>query len=163
MWDDINKASRTYCTADSNLATAWLSLDVTLSYKNHRCLAMAFAPCAKKKSLHAVGNGTFLRKEKKNKIFFFSFLFFIFHSLAELDRPLAVCTPSLNVSPFLSSLWKKFSPLHIYNSLQDCSSTPGCQTIQMRHQRSPFSGTLQATTFTVQSQRLAALGRLVGP
>lgn len=84
-------------------------------------------------------------------------------SSSERRRPLAVCTPSLNVSPFLSSLRRKLRPLRIYNSLQDCSSTRGCQTIQMRHHRSPFSGTLQATVFTVQSQRLTALGRLVGP
>lgn len=84
-------------------------------------------------------------------------------SSSERRRPRAVCTPSLNVSPFLSSLRPKLRPLRIYNSLQDCSSTRGCQTIQMRHHTSPFSGTLQATVFTVQSQRLTALGRLVGP
>lgn len=31
-----------------------------------------------------------------------------------------------------------FHPPRIYNSLQDCSSIPGCQTIQMRHHRSSF-------------------------
>lgn len=54
-------------------------------------------------------------------------------------------------SPFLSSLQ---GPPRIYNSLQGCSSTPGCQTIQMRHHTSPFPSTLQATAFTVQSQWL---------
>lgn len=31
-----------------------------------------------------------------------------------------------------------FHSPHIYNSLQGCSSIPGCQTIQMRHHRSSF-------------------------
>lgn len=78
-----------------------------------------------------------------------SFLF-----LLERERPLAGCTSWLYVSPFLSSLRRNLRPPRIYNSLQDCSSTPGCQTIQMRHHRSPFSSTLQATVFTVQSQWL---------
>lgn len=49
---------------------------------------------------------------------------------------------------------RNLCPPHIYNSLRGCSSTSGCQTIQMRHHRSPFSSTLQATVFTVQSQWL---------
>lgn len=69
MWDDINKASRAYCTADSNLATAWLSLDVTLSYKNHRCLAMAFAPCAKK-VITCSGKWDISQKGKEKQDFF---------------------------------------------------------------------------------------------
>lgn len=60
----------------------------------------------------------------------------------------------LCASPFLSSLRGNLRPPRIYNSLQGCSSTPGCQTIQMRHHRSPFSSTLQAIVFTVQSQWL---------
>lgn len=57
----------------------------------------------------------------------------------------------LCASPFLSSLQGNLHPPHIYNSLQGWSSTPACQTIQMRHQRSPFSSTLLATIFTVHS------------
>lgn len=44
----------------------------------------------------------------------------------------------LCASPFLSSFQRNVCPLHIYNSLQGCSSTSVCQSIQMRHHRSPF-------------------------
>lgn len=136
VWIDSCTASWTKCF--SNVGLVQLTLVVTV-------------PCARQ--LFPVG-------EKK---LVFLHLFWMCLSSPELRRPLAVCRPSLNVSPFLSSLRRKLRPLRIYNSLQDCSSTRGCQTIQMRHYSSPFSGTLQAAVFTVQSQRLTALGRLVGP
>lgn len=103
--------------------------------------------------------GYFSERKRKTRFFFFFFLVLIF---CAADLWLSAHPHSV-FSPFLSSLRQKLCPLRIYNSLQDCSSTPGCQTIQMRHHRSPFSGTLQATVFTVQSQRLTALGRLVWP
>lgn len=101
--------------------------------------------------------GYFSERKRKTRFFFALVLIF-----CAADLWLSA-HPHLMFSPILSSLRRKLCPLRIYNSLQDCSSTPGCQTIQMRHHRSPFSGTLQATVFTVQSQRLTALGRLVWP
>lgn len=67
----------------------------------------------------------------------------------------------LCASPFLSSLQGNLYPPLIYNSLQGCSSTPGCQTIQMRHHKSPLSSTLLATIFTVQSHWLTLWRRLL--
>lgn len=62
----------------------------------------------------------------------------------------------LCASPFLSRLRGNLRPPHIYNLLQDCSTTPGCQTIQMRHQWSPFvrhaTGYPLPTLFIVQPQ-----------
>lgn len=95
-----------------------------------------------------------LSSEDKTKLFFVFLFCWRGTDLQQAASPLSLSPTELDFELHLFSAVCRgnLRPPRIYNSLQGCSSTPGCQTIQMRHHTSPFSSTLQATAFTVQSQ-----------